>query len=350
MEQDNKNLKVIDLTKIIKTLLKHKKAYMTIMPIVFVISCIFILSQPRYYRSEVKLAPEWNDPSGSMSGSLSSLASSFGVNLGGKMTSIDAFSPELYPDIVTSSNFIVKLFPTKITTKDKVTTCNYYTYIKDKQKSPWWNKIIEGAKGLFVKKKQIDTFNGVGKVNTFMLTKTQDDIVQNIKSKIKCAVDKKTSVISITVEDQDPCVSAEIAILVKKNLQSFITDYRTSKARKDLDYTKKLYLEAKSNYEKARRLYASYSDANQDVMLESYKSKVDDLENDMQLKYNIYSMLTTQLQQAMAKVQERTPAFTELTSASVPQKPAGPKRMIFVLAIMVICFIIISFYMIIKEK
>jgi len=349
MEQENKNLKVIDLAQIAKTLLLHKKAYLTIMPIVFVIACIFILSQPRYYRSEVKLAPEWNDPSGSMSGSLSSLASTFGVNLGGKMASVDAFSPELYPDIVTSSNFIVKLFPAKISTKDNA-TCNYYIYIKDKQKSPWWNNIIEGAKGLVAKKKQIDTFNGVGKVNTFMLTKTQDDIVKNIESKIKCTVDKKTSVISITVEDQDPCVSAEIAILVKNNLQSFITDYRTSKARKDLAYTKKLYLEAKSNYEKARRLYASYSDANQDVMLESYKSKVDDLENDMQLKYNIYSMLTTQLQQAMAKVQERTPAFTELTSASVPQKPAGPKRMIFVLATMFFCFIIISFYVIIKEK
>ena len=55
-----------------------------------------------------------------------------------------------------------------------------------------------------------------------------------------------------------------------------------------------------------------------------------DMENDMQLKYNTYSTLNTQLQAAMAKVQENTPAFTTLTNATVPIKPAGPKRMIFV--------------------
>lgn len=350
MNSDNKNLKIIDLTKIVGLLFKHKMVYCKILPIIFVLSCIYIFSLPRYYRSEVKLAPEWNDPSGSMSGSLSSLASSFGVNIGGKIATVDAFSPELYPDIINSSTFVVKLFPEKITTLNKNVSCNYYTYIKDKQKQPWWLKIFASIKGAFKKEKKNDSFDGNGKVNTFFLTKTQDNVVNAIIGNIKCSVDKKTSVISITVKDQDPYVSAQIANVVKNRLQQFITDYRTSKARKDLDYTKNIYSEAKRNYEKARQLYASYSDANQELMLESYKSKVEDLENDMQLKYNIYSMLTTQLQQAVAKVQERTPAFTELNSASVPQKPAGPKRVIFVLAMLFVSFIAVSAYIIIKEK
>ena len=67
-----------------------------------------------------------------------------------------------------------------------------------------------------------------------------------------------------------------------------------------------------------------------DIVLESYRAKRDDLENDMQLKYNNYSALQTQLQAAQAKVQENTPAFTTLTNATVPIRPAGPKRMIFV--------------------
>lgn len=350
MESNNKEIKVIDLAKIARLLLNNKSTFYKTLPLAFAISCIYIFSLPRYYHSEVKLAPEWNDPTGSMGNSLSSLASSFGVNIGGKVATIDAFSPELYPDIVKSVNFAVKLFPAEITTKDKTVTCNYYTYIKDKQKQPWWNIAIATVKNLFTKKEKLEDFNGTGNINTFMLTKNQYNVATAIEEKINCSVDKKTSVISIMVEDQDPCVSAEIAILVKNKLQNFITDYRTSKARKDLNYTKKLYAEAKSNYERARRLYASYSDANQELMLESYKSKVEDLENDMQLKYNIYSMLTTQLQQAIAKVQERTPAFTELTSASVPQKPAGPKRMIFVLVFLFVTFVATSFYLIIREK
>jgi len=63
------------------------------------------------------------------------------------------------------------------------------------------------------------------------------------------------------------------------------------------------------------------------------------LENDMQLKFNTYTAMQTQLQQAKAKVQERTPAFTLLKGASVPIKPSGPKRMIFVLGMVFLTFL-----------
>jgi uncharacterized protein involved in exopolysaccharide biosynthesis len=50
----------------------------------------------------------------------------------------------------------------------------------------------------------------------------------------------------------------------------------------------------------------------------------------MQMKYNLYTAMNTRLEAAMAKVQESTPVFTTLKSASVPLKPAGPKRIIFI--------------------
>ena len=48
--------------------------------------------------------------------------------------------------------------------------------------------------------------------------------------------------------------------------------------------------------------------------------------------------MQTQLQQAKAKVQERTPAFTLLKGASVPIRPTGPKRMIFVIGMVFLAF------------
>ena len=50
----------------------------------------------------------------------------------------------------------------------------------------------------------------------------------------------------------------------------------------------------------------------------------------MQLKFNVYTALNTRLEAAQAKVQENTPVFTTLKNATVPVKPAGPKRVIFV--------------------
>ena len=64
----------------------------------------------------------------------------------------------------------------------------------------------------------------------------------------------------------------------------------------------------------------------------------------MQLKYNTYSTLNTQLQAAKAKIQEKTPAFTLIQGAAVPIKASEPKRMLFVLGMTILTFILISLY------
>lgn len=105
-----------------------------------------------------------------------------------------------------------------------------------------------------------------------------------------------------------------------------------------LSTTKSLLQRQKHHTKKARQLYGSYSDSNMDVVLESIRAKQNDLENDMQLKYNNYSTLSTQLQLAKAKVQERTPAFSLIKGAVVPLRPESPKRMIFVLLMTFLAF------------
>jgi uncharacterized protein involved in exopolysaccharide biosynthesis len=116
-----------------------------------------------------------------------------------------------------------------------------------------------------------------------------------------------------------------------------------------MEFYKQLTEEAKVTYEKSRRLYASYSDANNDIVLESYRTKRNDLENDMQLKYNNYSAKLTQYQAAQAKVQERTPAFTMIKGAVVPLKPSGPKRMIFVVGMLIFATLLTSLYVYIRK-
>lgn len=103
-----------------------------------------------------------------------------------------------------------------------------------------------------------------------------------------------------------------------------------------MEYYKRLMNKAKANYEKVRRQYGSYSDANMDVILESVKSKTEDIENDMQLKYNAYTALNTQYQSALAKVQERTPAFTIIQKPYMPYKASSTPRSIVVLMFMIL--------------
>jgi uncharacterized protein involved in exopolysaccharide biosynthesis len=58
------------------------------------------------------------------------------------------------------------------------------------------------------------------------------------------------------------------------------------------------------------------------------QSEIDNLENDMQLKYNIFTQLAEQRQLAIAKVQERTPAFSIIQGACVPIKHSSRPKII----------------------
>ena len=326
----------INLGALLERVFKIKWKLLTIAVIAVVVSSVIILPVPRYYTCSVELAPELGLPNGS-SGSLASIASSMGFNLGSELA-IDAISPELYPELMKSNNFVVTLIDSPVKSIDGKIDTTYYNYLLKHQKSSPWAKMLWPLKMLFSKKSSDAKDNH--KIDPFRLSKEEDDIFYAIKNRIKCSVDKKTNVITITIKDQDPLIAATMSERAMQQLQSFITEYRTGKASNDVEYYKKLTQKAKEVYEKSRRLYGSYADANTDVMLQSYKSKQDDLENDMQLKFNTYSTLNTQLQQAEAKLQERTPAFTVLKSASVPIKPAGPKRMIFVLGVTFISLLV----------
>lgn len=344
MENKEEHLKQIDVLAIAKEMKKHKKQYLIALPVTFVLSCLLILCVPRYYTSTAKLAPEISSFSSS---SLGDIASSFGFDIGGNSANGDAIFPELYPELIESNDFMVGMFDVKVKSKDGSINTTYYDYLATKRQTPWWTKAYNSVKQLFDTPDSTPVSKN-GKVNPFQLTRRQDQIARLMSKNIKCDIDKKNYVISITVEDQDPLICATLADTVQTKLQDFITAYRTKKAKKDLEYYKKLSSDAKSKYERIRQQYGSYSDANQDVVLESYRLKANDMENEMQLLYNTYTSLQAQVQQAQAKLLMQTPAFTTLQSASVPLKPAGPKRMLFVLGMTFIAFIVVTVYSIRK--
>lgn len=339
MEENKKQPEVIDLRLIIRKIWANKRLFYKVLPIVFVLSCIYTLSIPRFYTSEVKLAPEL-DNSGT-AGALSSIASSFGFDLGEMQTS-DAITPLLYPDLMEDNGFVAGMFNIQVKSKDGQINTNYHDYLKKFQKRPWWNYPTDWVKRLFKKKKS----PGGGQFDPYQLSKDDAGIAEAIRNKIAIKIDKKTGVITINAEAQDPLICKTLADSVKERLQVFITNYRTNKARTDFEYYKKLTLEAKREYEKTRQMYGSMSDANSKVVLRSVELKLEDMENDMQLKFNAYTTLSTQLEASKAKVQERTPAFTVIKGAAVPVKHSGPKRMLIVLGMLILATMATAFWMV----
>lgn len=334
----------VDFGKIFKDLLKYKKLYLKILSAAFVLAAIYAIGKPDVYTCTVKLSPEMST-SRSSSG-LSALATSFGINLGGRTGGLgtEALFPTLYPELMNSTDFKISLFDVPVTIEgdkkkgEKDRTMTYYDYLCNEQKSPWWSAAIGGTiqaiKSLFGEKKPEEQET----LDPFRLNRRQAGIAKALNKKVKCDVDKKTMVITIKVTDQNPVICATMADTVKTRLQNFITEYRTSKVRVDLEYNKKIAAEAKMRYDKARRMYAEYVDHNQDIILESVRQRQTELENEMQLQFNAYQQVAAQLLASEAKVQEETPAFTTLQSATVPIQKSGPKR-----AQMCIIFVFLAF-------
>lgn len=330
---------------------KHKKLYYKVLSITFIVSAIITLSIPNYYNCTVKLAPEIPGGNKGTSG-LASLASSFGVNLGGASAGADAIMPNLYPDLMNSVAFRASLFPVKVQQEDGDTAMTYYDYLENHQRMPWWSagmKAVGNGISSVINSILGNEEETSDKVNPFRLTKEQMKIVEKMEEKVVCDVDNKTYVITINVADQDPLIAATLADSVQAHLQEFITDYRTRKARVDLAYNQKLFKEAQHRYEKARLKSAAYSDANRHAIFAEKQSEQTKLENEMQLQYRAYSQVAAQLQMAEAKVQEDTPAFTLLQPATVPVKKAGPSRLKLCLIFMIFAFIGTTLYFLYKE-
>ena len=326
----------IDIMELLRKLFKEWKLILKWCGIAAVVGLVIAFSIPKEYTVNSKLTPE--SVSKSAGGSLSSLASLAGINLG-SMSTADAVYPDLYPDIVSSTPFVVELFPVQVDFKYKKQemSSDFYTYLKEYTKSPWWGAVIQAPfkvlgwfMGLF--REKVEPVEGYASLDPRALTQEQEDIAKAIRESVTLSVDKKTSVISLSVTEQDPKVAARICDEVITRLQTYVTNYRTEKARQDLDYYQNLYDEAREAYFTAQQRYASYVDRNQGVILQRVKTEEERLQNEMSLNYQLYNACAQQLQAAKAKVQQETPVFTVIDPPQVPLKRSKPSKVTILFA------------------
>lgn len=310
-----------------------------------VLGVIVAFSIPKEYETSVKLVPE-SSGNQKLSGSLGAMAAMVGFG-GSAQSGTDAVNPQLYPDVVESTPFLVDLFNVPVEDIDGKKKITVKEYMEDEIKSPWWSavfglpfKLIGAIRGIGGDKDEEDDKNK--STDSFQLTPKEFQIVQALSKRITASVDTKTSVITISTTMQDPMISATLADTVVNRLREYITDYRTNKARQDLEYAEMLNDEAKANYYKAQQKYADYQDRNQGLILYSAQTTKERLENEATLAFNLYNQTAQQVQMAKAKVQENTPVYTTIAPASVPVRPSSPKKPMILIGFVFLAFVACS--------
>ena len=301
-----------------------------------VFGVVIALSTPKTYTTSAVVAPEITTRANS--GGLSSLASLAGINMN-SMAITDAMHPTLYPVVINSTSFYVSLFdlPVTVATKDSLVHTDLYDYIVTYNKRPWWGSIfaaphmaLQAIKGLFANPDEFEDAIGHDHIDSLRLTRQQEMVVKSLARNISAAVDKKTYVLSLKVTMQDRIISAQVANAVIDKLDGFVTSYRTEKARETADYYELLYKETREDYLRAQHAYTYYLDTHQGLASKRDMVQQTHLQNESQLRYQMYSKTAQNLMDARARVQLESPVLVVLQPGIAPNK-GKPSRVKLVL-------------------
>ena len=318
----------IDIMELISKLWKKRSMIIKWCIAGAIIGLIAGFSIPKTYTASVTLAPEMQQKTSS---GVSSIASMMGVNLN---NSVDAISVEMFPDVVHSTPFIYELFDLPVTfeRKDSVITTSLVEYMKEYQKSPWWTPIINfpfNALGWcvdLVTSDEADTEDVVTSLNPNNLPKKERKVVKFFADNIMVNVDKKSFKTQMSLEMQDPLVVATVMKAVTDNLKDYMSNYRTSKARQDVENLEVICEERKTDYYKAQQTYATYVDANKSVNLQSANAERERLQQEMNLAYQVYSQVATNLEGARIQAEQAKPVFVIINPVTVPINRTAPSK------------------------
>ncbi|MCQ2167249.1 MAG: Wzz/FepE/Etk N-terminal domain-containing protein [Bacteroidales bacterium] len=306
--QDINRYDEIDLSVLFRRFFVNWKTILLWCTVGVALGLMVFLCTPKEFVASCSLAPE--NSNSSSGANYASLAAMAGINISANSTS-DAISPTIYPQVVSSNPFIAELFsmPVELHSDGQVLHMDLYEYMGLHTKYPWWKKIF---------RKYPTSLKGYDSLDISRINKEQAFVIKLIKESIVVEKDKKSGLITATTTAQNPVVASDLNKEVINHLQTYVVNYKTQKARKDLIYYQEVFEEAQKNYYDLQQKYAKYVDSNNGVVLERVRIERDRLQNDVQLAYQLYNQSSIQVQNAKAKLQQETPVFTMIEPASVP--------------------------------
>jgi uncharacterized protein involved in exopolysaccharide biosynthesis len=355
-KNENSNIKSVEedeisinFSEIYGAIKKYKILIAGISLLFAAIGAFYSLTINNEYESSVKMVPESADSKSSGAagslGGLSSLAGLAGINLGGA-SGVDAIQPAMYPNIVASIPFLQELIRSKIYNPKIKKYQLLRDYLKEHQSNApiklFDSEKLEEEKALKELSSDSDLKDlsvpiSPGQTIDFInIDLKEAQILKKLNNYIQVEVDKKTMFLTIKCTLQNPVIAANLTSLVQNQLTKYIVNYRTEKVRKEMIFLTSRQAEARKRYDQALFTYSNYKDQNRNRFLNVAKTQEKKLQYEVDLAFNLYSSLTSQLSEAQIKVQKETPIFKVLEPAQVPLSRSSPKRSLITVGAMFI--------------
>lgn len=323
MSASETNNQEIDLIELWNAIWSKRKQIIKWALIGAIVGLVVGFSLPAEYKTKAKLLPEENESS--KLSNMSGLAALAGFDLSGLSAGSGGISVKIYPDIIKSTPFLIEMSQIPVTT-GKGESFFLYEYIQQDIRSPWWSYVLRSPFMLMGwvrslgKEKTEESFD---QINPYQLTRSQSSLLSEIEKRIEIGTDKKTELLTVAAEMQDPFVSATVCDSLTVKLEEYVARYRTEKAKRNLEFIKELHVDTREHYYEAQRNYAAYVDVTQNTVLQSVRIEQERLSNEQSRALSLYNQMSQQLEAAKIKVQEDTPILTLIEPASIPLDKTG---------------------------
>jgi len=334
----------IDLLELAKTIWSKRMFIVKVVALGAVIGVIAALLSPKEYKSTATLMPEYSTESqGGASSLLRQYGGLLGVSGGSYTSNSNAIRVDLYPNIVQSTNFQLKLMDQPFYFSDinqEATLFDYYTELN----SPGVLGVLESYTiglpgkilGAILPKKELMT-TVPGDTNESMvlnLSKEEFEVISTLRQKITASLDEESGIVSVSVTLPDNIAAAAVTEYTIKELTEYLTEYRTEKVLRDLTFVEEQLATAEARFEEAQLTLAEFRDSNQGMLSARAQTEEQRLNSEYQIAFNLYNGLTQQYEEAKLKVQEETPVFKTLEAVHVPLEDETSGAMILIVFIM----------------
>ena len=334
----------IDLLELAKTIWSKRMFIVKVVALGAVIGVIAALLSPKEYKSTATLMPEYSTESqGGASSLLRQYGGLLGVSGGSYTSNSNAIRVDLYPNIVRSTNFQLKLMDQPFYFSDinqEATLFDYYTELNNLGILGFLAEYTIGLPGkilgaILPKKELMTTVPGdTSESMVLNLSEDEVEIIKLLREKITASLDEESGIVSVSVTLPDNVAAAAVTESTIKELTEYLTEYRTEKVLRDLTFVEEQLATAEARFEEAQLTLAEFRDSNQGMLSARAQTEEQRLNSEYQIAFNLYNSLTQQYEEAKLKVQEETPVFKTLEAVQVPLQDETSGAMILIVFIM----------------
>jgi len=359
----------IDLIEVVFAFWKERRILYITLGVFAVIGLIIAFTSAKEYSSEVKLLPEERQQQRGTGG----LARQFG--LGNIQTQEEGIATQYYPNIAKSILFIQPILDHKVYVgelndsltieryfNDHYSEFNLFSEIssiiadytirlpftiqgwlkgsnaeeesdnpKDNGKEDGKPEIIDSGVADFGLSHKMEL--------TANLSRSELRAINKFKERIEVERDEE-GILIVSVKMPDPVLAAELTGKVTESLTDYIKDYRTEKARQDMEFTRERYKEARESFKKAQERLARFRDEHSGQLTQMARTHEELLQSEYDVTFNVYNNLAERLEQERLEVQKETPVVKVLEPATIPSGPTHPtKEFLFIIYLMLGFFV-----------